>query len=126
MDGSGGTPFGGRRIGPDNVVYGSCGWASMWVYDVGNATARFDADAGSTQGPIVRADWTIKWYNSNVSWLYGSWSGSTPQFSTTWGVKRTSFTGVGTIYGVLDRLLVTLWDGRQCVGLRPWDWESVN
>ena len=55
-----------------NTVFGSYGWASMWVTDVGVETAKFDADAGTNQGIIVRADW----WNS-TSGVDGAWWGTT-------------------------------------------------
>ncbi len=117
--------FTGGGVGTDNVVVGSCGWASMWVTDVGVATAKFDADAGSSIGIIVRADWLIDWVNVNNG-AGGSWSGTTWQFSPTWGVDRTGWTGGGLVYGTLRQLVVTHANGVVCTGLVPWDWEQVT
>lgn len=109
----------------NNTVSGNCGWASMWVYDVGVETARFDADAGSSQGPIVRADWYIDWSNNDTG-LNGAFWGTTTQFSPTWGVKRQGWVDSGLVFGKLTTLVVTLYNGTVCQGLAPWDWEQVN
>lgn len=115
----------GGAVGIENVVVGNCGWASMWVTDVGVATAKFEADAGSSIGIIVRADWIIDWVNVNNG-AGGAWSGTTWQFSPTWGVDRTAWTGAGLVYGTLRKLVVTHWNGVVCSGLVPWDWEQVT
>lgn len=111
-------------VGPDNVVYGDCGWASMWVNTSATHRARFEADAGSSHGFMVRVDWTISWSNLDTG-AGGGWSATTTQFSPTWGVDRETLTGPGLVYGTLTRLIVTHWDGVICQGLRPWDWEQV-
>lgn len=119
----GGSVEGG--VGTQNVVIGTCGWASMWVTDVGVATAKFEAAAGSSIGIIVRADWLIDWVNVNNG-AGGAWSGTTWQLSPTWGVNRTGWTGAGLVYGTLRRLVVTHANGVICTGLVPWDWEQVT
>jgi hypothetical protein len=111
-------------VGPDNVVYGNCGWASMWVNTSGTHRARFEADAGSSHGIMVRVDWTISWSNLDTG-AGGGWSDTTWQFSPTWGVDRETLTGPGLVYGTLTRLIAYHWDGVICQGLRPWDWEQV-
>jgi hypothetical protein len=111
-------------VGPNNIVYGNCGWASMWVNTSGTHRARFEADAGSSIGVMVRVDWTISWTNADTG-ASGGWSETTWQFSPTWGVKRETLTGPGTVYGTLTRLFATHWNGIVCQGLVPWDWEEV-
>ena len=111
-------------VGPDNVVYGNCGWASMWVNTSGTHRARFEADAGSSHGFMVRVDWTISWLNLDTG-AGGGWSATTTQFSPTWGVDRDTLTGPGLVDGTLTRLVAYHWDGVICQGLRPCDWEQV-
>ncbi len=111
-------------VGPDNVVYGDCGWASMWVNTSGTHRARFEADTGSSVGIMVQVDWTISWTNADTG-AAGGWSETTWQFSPTWGVDRETLTGPGTVYGTLTRLIATHLNGIVCQGLVPWDWEEV-
>lgn len=116
-------PEGG--MGTNGTVWGTCGWASMWVFDAGVATARFEADAGTTEGIIVQANWIIDWVNVDNG-AGGAWSGTTHQFSPTWGVDRTGWTGTGLVWGTLRSLVVTHLNGVVCAGLVPSDWEQVT
>jgi hypothetical protein len=111
-------------VQPDNVLVGTCGYASMYVHNLGGENARFDADAASYLGVIVSAAWEIDWLNAS-SGVDGAFWGTTVQFSPTWGVKRSGWTGAGTVYGTLVYLRVTLVNGIVCQGLRPWDWINV-
>jgi hypothetical protein len=111
-------------IQPNNTVIGTCGWSSMYLHNLGGHNVRFDADAGSYLGVIVRADWEIDWLN-NTSGVDGAFWGTSIQFSPTWGVKRSGWTGAGTVYGTLVYLRVVLWNGVICQGLGPWDWVNV-
>lgn len=112
------------HVGTEGLVTGNCGWASMWVHTAGPRRARFEADAGSLLGIMVRVDWTISWTNLDTG-AGGGWSETTWQISPTWGVDRETMTGPGLVYGTLVRLIATHWNGVVCQGLVPWDWEQV-
>lgn len=110
-----------RGVSPQtNPVYGACGWASVYIYQNGHANAEFTANAGSSLGPIVTATWSLSWNNLDDPPYGDGWSGTTYQFSPTWGVTRYDYTGQGDIESILGYLKVILWDGTQCTGLRPW------
>ncbi len=104
-----------------NKVYGTCGWASFYLYPRGSGHALFAADAGTSHwAPIVFVDWRMDWSNSTAG-TYGWIAGQSVQFSWTWGVDVDRYTSTGYVSGRVSTLFVRHSDGTVCIGLYPSD-----
>lgn len=111
-------------ITPDDIRWGNCGWSSLFIEDLGIGAAAFHMGAGSSLGPIVRANYNVSWVNWTTGGS-GNVSGSDWWFSTTWYQTRVDNTGSGFVTATMSGNVVLAWGG-VCVFLNPSDSKTIH
>lgn len=111
-------------ITPTGIAYGSCGWAAMFVANVGGGgRAAFTYGFGSSLGTVVYRSLVVTWVNS--SGPSGAFPDSSAQFSSTYSTTRTVTTGSGSVLAQLTGYVVLIWGG-VCTVLSPTDAASIT
>lgn len=117
------------KVSPENVIYGNCGYAWMYLFNnfVGDEMGTADYGAHSSKGAIVHV--SFMWYlQKGGKWL-NSWSGNEWPWSpdwTKWQDIDISSWGAGTYTATLSTLDVWTDEGYHCTGLVPWDREWID
>ncbi len=119
----GGTPGGG--VSTDNTVYGNCGSATLFIFNVGFGSAQWYESVNSSLGPIAFLNYGVSWTNWNVL-TGGGFSGTAWPFSSFWNNwSGPYFTWAGLVTTVMSGS-VTLVNGIQCTILNPTDYVTVT
>jgi len=112
-------------VAPDNIVYGNCGSAFLWIYDHGTGGyAGFSQGVDSTLGAIVYLNHNLTWTNWSQG-RTGGWSGSAFPFSSSWTKNTEAFTDAGYVTGAWSGYVI-LWNGIRCNILNPSDSETIT
>lgn len=115
-----------NTLKPFDTRAGACGTTSLYITDNFNGgTPTITIAASSSKGYMISVSWSVKWVNYDTGGQNG-YGGSQGYFGDNWSRSDNPFTGVGSVYAILDNLTVTTGYGYICYGLQPQDSGYVD